>query len=220
MNSGETVPIDGRELEVYAAAPGSGGRPGLLLVHAWWGFNECFRDLCDRLASEGFLVVAPDLYHGEVASTVGEADEMSSTLDVTRAVEDTSAAFEYLRSHRRLADGLGVMAVSMGVSYALRLVQDSPDDVDAAVLFYGTSDGDYAGTSTAVLGHFAENDRFDGERDVEAFRERLRAGAGSVTFRTYPGTEHWFLEPDRPEYDEDAAELAWSRTIEFLRAEL
>lgn len=220
MNSTESISIDDRELQLYTTSPGSDSYPGILLVHAWWGLNECFRTICDRLASEGFLVVAPDLYYGNIASTIDEADAMSSELDAIRAIEDVSAAFDYLQNHQQLANGLGVMAASMGVYYALRVVQDRPDDIDAAVLFYGTSDGDYEGTSIAVLGHFAENDQFESERDVEALRERLKAGDGSVTFHTYPDTNHWFFESDRPEYDEDADKLAWSRTIEFLRTEL
>ena len=220
MSSMESISINDRELQLYVTSPGSESYPGIFLVHAWWGLNECFRDICDRLAKEGFLVVAPDLYHGNVASTIDEADAMSSKLDITRASEDVSAAFGYLRNHQQLVNGLGVMAVSMGVYYALRVVQNRPDDIDAAVLFYGTSDGDYEETSMAVLGHFAENDQFESKRYVEALRERLQAGDGSVTFYTYPNTEHWFFESDRLEYDEDAAELAWSRTVEFLRAEL
>lgn len=220
MNSTESIPIDDRELQLYITSPGSNSYPGILLVHAWWGFNECFRDICDRLAREGFLVVAPDLYYGNVASTIDNADAMSSDLDATRTIEDVSAAFDYLRNHQRLSNGLGVMAASMGVYYALRMVQDQPSYIDAAVLFYGTSDGDYEGTSIAVLGHFGDNDKFECERDVEALQERLQAGDGSITFHTYPDTEHWFFESDRSEYDKDAAELAWSRTIEFLRAEL
>lgn len=220
MHSIESVSIDDRELPLYVTAPDSGSHPGILLVHAWWGLNECFRDICDELAREGYLVVAPDIYHGDVASTIDEADVRSSELDATRAVEDVSSAFEYLHNHQRFANGLGVMAASMGVYFALRMVQDRPNDVDAAVILYGTSDGEYEGTSTAFLGHFGENDEFESERHVEAFRDRLVAGDGSVTFHTYPDTEHWFFESDRPEYDEDAAALTWSRTIEFLQAEL
>lgn len=216
----ETVTSGGRELSLYLGEPTSPGGSGVLLVHPWWGFNECIRDVCDRLAGEGFHVVAPDLYDGEVAETIREAEAMSSGLDATRATEDVSAAFEYLFDHPNLAAGCGVMGFSMGVYYALNVVQARPADVDAAVLFYGTSDGEYSETDTAMLGHYAENDPFESERYIESLRERLSAGNGSVTFYTYPDTEHWFLESDRPEYDEDAAGLAWSRTVEFLRTEL
>lgn len=220
MDSLESVTVDDRDLELYAAAPDSDSHPGVLLLHPWWGFNECMRDACDRLAEAGFLVVAPDLYHGDVATTIEEAEAIESNLDVARVVDDIAAAFDYLRDHPRLAAGPGMVGFSMGVYYGLKVVRDRPNDVDAAVLFYGTSDGEYEGTSMATLGHYASNDQFESERDVDAFRERLLAGGGSVTFHTYPDTEHWFFEPDRPEYDEDAAGLAWSRTIEFLRAEL
>lgn len=160
--------------------------------------------------------MAPDLYYGDVATTVEEAEAIESDLDGTRVLEDIAAALD----HPRLAAGIGVLGFSMGVYYGLDVVRERSSDVDAAVLFYGTNGGEYEGTSMAVLGHFAENDRFESERDVEAFRNRLGAGDGSITFHTYPGTEHWFFESDRLEYDEDAAEAAWSRTIEFLRAEL
>ena len=147
MNSMETISVDDRELQIYVTSLGPDSSLGMLLVHAWWGFNECFKDICDRLAKEGFLVVAPGLYHGDVASTIDEADALSSELDAARAIEEVSAAFEYLRNHQRLANGLGVMAASMGVYYALSVVQDQPDDIDSAVLLYGTSDGEYKETS-------------------------------------------------------------------------
>jgi carboxymethylenebutenolidase len=213
MNSIETVDVDDRDLQMYVTEPESGDHPGVLLVHAWWGLNECFRALCDRLARESFLVVAPDLYDGDVASTIEEAEALSSALDQTEATTDVSAAFDFLRDHENVAGGLGVTGVSMGVGYALWVVRNRANAVDATVLFYGNGGGEYADTSTAFLGHFAEH-------DVEALRERLQAGDGAVTFHTYPNTEHWFFESDRPEYDEEAAQLAWSRTVEFLRTEL
>ena len=220
MNSIETLEANGRDLQMYVTEPESGERPGILLLHAWWGFNECFRDLCDRLAQEGFLVVAPDLYDGDVASTIEEAEALSSALDQTEAQKDVRAAFDFLHEHENVAGGLGLTGFSMGVGYALWVVRNRANDVDAAVLFYGNGGGEYADTSTAFLGHFAEDDEFNNERDVEALRERLQAGNGDVTFHTYSNTQHWFFESDRPEYDEAASELAWSRTVEFLRTKL
>lgn len=220
MNPLKTLEVGNRDLRMYVTHPEAGDHPGVLMVHAWWGFNDCFRDLCDRLAREGFIVVAPDLYGGEVASTIEEADAMSSALDSTRAIEDVGAAFDFLREHENVAGGLCVMGISMGVGYVLGVVQNRANDVDAAVLFYGNGGGDFEDTYTTFLGHFAEHDEFDSARNIEALRERLQAGEESVTFHTYPDTEHWFLESDRPEYDEEAASLAWSRTVEFLRTGL
>lgn len=220
MDSLKSLHVGNHDLRVYVTAPGAGDYPGVLVLHAWWGFNDCFRDLCDRLAREGFTVVAPDLYEGEVASTIQEADEMSSALDSTRAMEDVTAAFDFTRDHENVAGGLGVVGISMGVEYEFWVVQNRPTDVDAAVLFYGNGPGNFEDTSTSFLGHFAENDEFNSRHHVEALRERLQAGEGPVTFHTYPETEHWFVESDRTEYDEEAASLAWSRTVAFLRAEL
>lgn len=220
MDSMKTLEVGNHDLRIYVTRPEAGDHPGVLLIHAWWGFNDCFRDLSDRLAREGFVVVAPDLYDGEVASTIEEADAMSSSLDSTRAVEDVGAAFDFLREHENVAGGLGVVGISMGVGYELWVVRNRANDVHAAVLFYGNGGGDFEGTSTTFLGHFAAQDEFDSPRDIEALRERLQAGEGPVTFHTYPDTEHWFLESDRPEYDEEATSLAWSRTVEFLRSEL
>lgn len=216
----ETLDTDGRTLSMYVTGPDSDDSPGILLAHAWWGFNDCFRDLCDRLASEGFLVVAPDLYDGDVASTIEEAEALASELDQTTAIKDVEAAFDFLRNHENVSGGLGVLGISLGVGYALWTVRNRISEVDAAVLFYGNGGGQFAETSTAVLGHFAEHDEFDSERDVEALRERLLAGDGPVTFHRYSDTEHWFFESDRPEYDAEASQMAWSRTVEFLQTEL
>lgn len=220
MNSSESVAVGDRDLHLYVRAPDTDSTPGVLLIHPWWGFNRFMRDVCDQVAESGLLVVAPDLYRGDVAATIEEAEAIESAFDYGRAVEDVSAAFQYLREHPGTGDTIGVIGFSMGVYFALKMVQNHPAEVDAAVLFYGTSDGDYADTTTSFLGHFAEHDQFDTPSDVDALRTRLEAGAGSVTFHTYPDTEHWFFEADRPEYEEEAAELAWSRTVDFLRTVL
>ncbi|AUV84246.1 dienelactone hydrolase family protein (plasmid) [Salinigranum rubrum] len=220
MNSLKILDVDDHDLRMYIATPGAGNHPGVLMLHAWWGFNDCFRDLCDRLAREGFIVVAPDLYEGEIASTIQTADAMSSALDTSRVIDDVSAAFDFTRQHENVAGGLGVVGISMGVEYAFWVVQSRANDVDAAVLFYGNGAGNFEEISTTFLGHFAEHDEFNSPRHIRALRERLQAGDGSVTFHTYPDTEHWFMESDRAEYDEKAASLAWSRTVEFLRTEL
>ena len=219
MNEYTAISAGDRSFRLYVATPKSESRPGVLVLHPWWGLNEFLRGVCDRLADAGFLVVAPDLYDGTVATTIEEAEAIESTLDGTHAIEDITAALEYLREHPRRTDGLGLVGFSMGAYYGLMVIENRPMVVDAAILFYGTNEGEYEETTTAFLGHFAKNDQFESPDAVEALRDRLQAGAGSVTFHTYPDTEHWFFEADRPEYDEAAAELAWERSIEFLRAE-
>jgi carboxymethylenebutenolidase len=96
-----------------------------------------------------------------------------------------------------------------------------PEVFAAVVVFYGTRGGDYAPAQAAYLGHFAESDEWVAASGVKALQKALRAANRPATFYTYPGTGHWFFEADRPDaYQADAAELAWQRTVEFLRAQL
>ena len=109
----------------------------------------------------------------------------------------------------------------MGAYWALRLSQVRPDDVGAVVAVYGTDDGDYGTARAAYLGHFAEHDDFEPLEAVRALEERIRAAGREVTFHVYPGTGHWFVEPNQPDvYDAAAAELVWDRTLAFLKAQL
>ena len=86
---------------------------------------------------------------------------------------------------------------------------------------YGTDDGDYRTARAAYLGHFAEHDDFEPLQAVRALEERIRAAGREVTFHVYPGTGHWFVEPNQPDvYNAAAAELVWDRTLAFLKAQL
>jgi carboxymethylenebutenolidase len=112
-----------------------------------------------------------------------------------------------------------VIGFSFGVDYALRLSQDHPERVRAVVIFYGAwpLEG-YTRSRAAYLGHFAETDEFVKAAQVEGLESALRAAGRPVTFYTYPRTGHWFFEPDRSDaYRPDAAQLAWERTVSFLR---
>src|SRR5947209_19770553 len=110
----------------------------------------------------------------------------------------------------------------MGAFWGLWLAQELPADVAAVVLFYGTGDGNYSQIRAAFLGHFAETDEFEDPAVVQDLEKVLRTTSGKdVTFNIYPGTKHWFFEKDRPDaYDASAAELAWQRTIRFLKTQL
>ena len=203
----------------FLAVPPAGKGPGLLVLHAWWGLNETMKALCTRLAAEGFVAFAPDLYHGKVAATIEDAGILSSGLDETRAKADVADAVAFLTEHADPAGhGLGVIGFSLGAYFALGLSVDDPDRVRAVVIFYGTGGVDYTRSKATYLGHFAETDPYEPEASVSGLEESLRAAGRSVAFHTYPGTGHWFFEPDRPDaYNEGAAKLAWERTAAFLR---
>src|SRR5947209_18069936 len=106
---------DGRTISAYLAVPEQGSGPGVLVLHAWWGLTEPFRQVCDRLAEAGFVALAPDLYHGKTATTVEEAQELGAALDrdVERVHGDIAGAVQVLHQHdtTRLADGRGKFAI-------------------------------------------------------------------------------------------------------------
>ena len=96
-----------------------------------------------------------------------------------------------------------------------------PQNVRAVVLFYGAYAPDFTRATAAYLGHFAEVDEWEPREGVDELRAALEAAGRPVTFHFYPGTGHWFFEPDRPDaYQPEAAQLAWDRTLAFLAEQL
>jgi carboxymethylenebutenolidase len=207
--------------EGFLAVPPSGEGPGVLVLHAWWGLNDTIKVLCTRLAEAGFIAFAPDLYHGKVADSISDAESLGASLDATylRAKAEIADAAMFLHDRAGRDDrGLAVIALSLGVYYALDLAAADPERIRSVVLFYGTGDDDYSNSRAAYLGHFAEDDEFEPLSNVDQLEESLRRAGRPVTFYRYPDTGHWFIEPDRPDaYDEGAARLAWDRTLAFLR---
>lgn len=208
--------------EGYMAVPATGGGPGVIVIHAWWGLTEFFRQTCDRLAEEGFLAYAPDLYSSATAKTIEQAERLSSKLDRKVADRKVVEAVDYLLSHPRLSsDRIGVIGFSLGAEFALTLACNRPDTVRAVVLFYGTGSGRFDKAKAAFMGHFAENDSYEPPEYVSSLEKSLVAAGRKVTFYTYAGKKHWFFEENVPgAYDSDAAKLAWERTVAFLRTQL
>jgi carboxymethylenebutenolidase len=212
----------GKSNDAYLAIPDGGKGRGVLVLHAWWGLTGFFKSLCDRLADDGFVALAPDLYHGKTASTVDRAKQLGSKLKNDIVARELSGAVAYLRSNSAaVGERIGVVGFSMGGYYALGLARQRLDDIAAAVVFYGMRTLDYRETKAAFLGHFAEDDKWAPSEKVRKLEERIRAAGREVNFYTYPGTKHWFFEEDRPDaYDANASRLAWYRTVDFLRNRL
>ncbi len=219
---------DGRTISGYLAVPEHGSGPGVVVLHAWWGLTEPFRQVCDRLAQAGFVALAPDLYHGKTAASVEEAQALGAALDrdVERVRGDIAGAVQILRQHdaTHLANGRGKLALvgfSLGGAYALDLSVRMAQEIAAVVTFYDSYPGlDFSGAKAAYLCHFAEDDSFIPAESVAQMEQALQAAGRPVTCYTYPGTTHWFFEENRPEYDAQAARLAWQRTIAFLHKRL
>jgi carboxymethylenebutenolidase len=206
----------------YVVAPPSGQGPALLVLHAWWGLTPFIRQWCDRLADEGFAVIAPDLYAGESADRPDEAEQLLAEMDVNRAADlvlSTTAAVRDLP----IADGgpIGVVGFSMGASWGLWLAARAPEHVAATVAYYGTQGIELDEATGAFLGHFAEHDELVSDDEVVELEAHLRLLGKDVEFHRYAGTGHWFAESDRPAaFDPGAAQLAWERTVAFLHEHL
>lgn len=204
----------------YLALPAAGTASPVLVLHPWWGLNDTVRGVCDRLADAGFVAFAPDLYHGEVTDQIAEADRLAAALgakvDQARAEIDTALTFIRERAGQPEAE-LAVIGFSMGAFYALDLSARA-DQVRRVVVFYGAGPADFNQARAAYLGHFAADDPYESVENVAWLETTLKDAGRPVTFYTYPATGHWFFEPDRPDaYNAAAADLAWERTLAFLR---
>ncbi len=213
--------------EGFLAVPTSGNGRGVLVLHAWWGLNDTIKNFCTRLAEHGFVAYAPDLYHGQVADTIPDAEILSQAVDANhvqteaKVAEATLFLAEYVGQPAR---GVAVVAFSLGGYYALQLSNADPAHIHSVVLFYGTG-GDFYGTSAEdfinsradYLGHFAENDPYEPPSNADKLERALRQAGRPVTLYRYSGVGHWFFEPDRTDaYNAEAANLAWERTLQFL----
>jgi carboxymethylenebutenolidase len=205
----------------FLALPATGKGQGVLVLHAWWGLNDTIKAFCTRLAESGFVAFAPDLYHGKVADNVADAETLGKALDSNhlQAKAEIANAIMFLTERSDLTDrGLAVIGFSLGAYYALDLSAADPEHIRSVVLFYGTGPADFSRSKAEYLGHFAGNDEFEPQSNVDDLEESLRRAGRPVTFHRYSNTGHWFFEPDVLQaYNQAAARLAWNRTLAFLK---
>jgi len=210
--------VNGKNINAYLAQPANGG-PGILLLHAWWGLKPFFKQVSDQLAEKGYTVVAPDLYEGDIAKTIEEAETMHAKHDNEFMSDIVKAAKDHLTSLRK-GKPIGLMGFSMGAAQALVIAENDPDKIATTVLFYGAYPMNFNKIKSKVLGNFCEVDEWEPIEGVREMESNLKAAGVDVTVYIYPNVHHWFMEEDRPEHNPDAAQLAWQRTFEFLKKNL
>ncbi|MGW8227213.1 MAG: dienelactone hydrolase family protein [Anaerolineales bacterium] len=225
MQSGSVLQgfdLKGRTFNGYLALPEAGRGAGLLVFHAWWGLNDFILQTCDKLARSGFTTLAPDYYAGNTAKTIEDARTLKQQMDRKATNQLVALAADYLVQELQVeTPRLGALGFSLGAGFALEAARSRSQFVKAVVLFYGTGGGKLDKTDAVFMGHFAEDDLWGAHpKKVDALAERIRVANREEKFFTYPNTKHWFLETDRPEYDQVAAELAWARTVTFLQNQL
>jgi carboxymethylenebutenolidase len=188
---------------------------GLVLFHAWWGLNADVRKRAESLRQDGYAVVTPDFFGGRVASTIDEANVLSSSFEKDEAAL-TEIAETAVVDLAGKVDRVGIVAWSFGAWYTWKMGIAHPDKVRAIVLFYGFGPKAVAGPMPPVLAHFAEQDPYEDIGRAREIEREMRAGGKDVRVELYAGTRHWFDERSRPEFDGAASALAWQRTNAFL----
>ncbi|MFO0761673.1 MAG: dienelactone hydrolase family protein [Byssovorax sp.] len=213
---------DGSKVEGEIALPaGTGKAPGLVVIQEWWGVNDHIRSLVDRFAAEGFVALAPDLYHGVTPKDGGEAGKLMSALDGARALEDIRAAVHALLAHDRVNGKVGVTGFCMGGAYTLVATTRIPE-VAAGVSFYGIPPAgriDFK-AHKPLMKHVATHDGWVTVPAAEKLKAEFEAHGGALTLHTYDA-EHAFMNDTRPEvHNPEAAKLAWQRSVSFLHQHL
>jgi len=217
-----SILINGTPTPAYLALPESGSGPGVLVLHAWWGLNSFFKSFCERLAGQGFVALAPDLYAGKVAQTIAEAQMLMAEGKFEQAQTAVAGSLAYLGGLPAVTGkGLAAVGFSMGASWALWLSTFAPQEMAAVVTFYGTDTLDPTIAQAAYQGHYAAADPYEPLEGVHRLETSLKEAGLIVKFYVYPQTGHWFMEDDRPDaYNPAAARLAWGRLVNFLHKKL
>jgi carboxymethylenebutenolidase len=227
----ETVSFasNGSTASGYLVRPSGGSGPGVLVIQEWWGLDSGIKEMADRLGAAGFVALAPDLYHGEVAGhdEMDKAGQLMQSLPADRAGRDMSGAIDYLAGLDGVTGrGMGVVGFCMGGMLSLIIAAMRPDKITAAVPFYGFPQGDsepdWSRLAARVRGHMAENDDFFGPDAAKALETKLRAMGKDVTFTVHPGTGHAFMGPHNAlgTFNEKVAAEVWPKVLAFLHETL
>ncbi len=208
----------------YLAEPASGKGPGVVVIQEWWGLVAHIKDVCDRFAGEGFVALAPDIYHGEVAKSPDEAGKKMMALRIDEAEKDLSGAINYLIDHSATTGNkVGTIGFCMGGALSLYAATKNAN-VGACIVFYGIHPNvkpDLPNLQSPLLGIYAERDKSVPPSVVHDLERQLKSLGKSVETHIYPRTDHAFFNDTRPEvYNEEAATDAWRRVIEFFRKHL
>jgi carboxymethylenebutenolidase len=197
--------------------------PAVIVIHEWWGLNENVRAMAERLAAEGYMVLAVDLFEGETADSPGVARQL-----MLKAVESPQHASSNIRQAYQFIETAGAPSVAslgwcFGGGWSLNTAMLFPDDLDAAVIYYGqvTDDEDkLRPVNVPILGFFGAEDKGISVDSVKAFEQSLQRLRKEHELHIYPGAGHAFANPTGNNYKPEFAEDAWQRTLAFLQEKL
>jgi carboxymethylenebutenolidase len=218
-----TFPSAGGEAHGYLALPESGKGPGVIFIQEWWGLVDHIRDVADRLAAEGFVALAPDLYGGRIAHDGKEAGEMMSKLPEEKGARLLAGAVDYLLGSEAVTSKtVGTIGFCMGGGFVLALAAQQGEKISAAVPFYGVGQGlpdSYAGVRAAIQGHYGKQDSSYPVEKAKAQAEQIRRESGAEVEYFYYDAPHAFHNDENPQgnYRPEEAQLAWKRAVGFLK---
>ena len=222
-------PSNGHSASGYLATPASGQGPGILVIQEWWGLDWGIKAVADQLAGDGFVALAPDLYHGALAAhdEMDKAAHLMQSMPADRAGRDMSGAVDFLAAHQAVtSERIGVVGFCMGGMLSFLIAANRPDKVAAVVPFYGFPQGehqpDYSKIAAAIDGHMAEHDSFFGPDAARALEARLRGLGKHATLTVHPGTGHAFMAPHNAlgTYNAALAATIWPEVVTFLKTTL
>jgi carboxymethylenebutenolidase len=219
-----TFPSNGSTAHGYLATPAGGSGPGVIVIQEWWGLTDHVVSVADRLAAEGFVALAPDLFGGRTTHDADEAGNLLMSLPVDEAARDLGGAVDFLLAQDAVtSQTVGAIGFCMGAGFGLRLAAQQGSRVSAAVPFYGVGPGvpnSFAGLTAAVQGHYAEQDSMYPPADARAQEEQIRAESGAPVEYFFYDAGHAFHNDENlmGTYDPAAAKTAWERSVAFLKA--
>jgi carboxymethylenebutenolidase len=219
------IPWNGSEIAGYLAVPEAGSGPGTIVLQEWWGLDDSVRAACDRFAGAGFVALAPDLYGKETTNEPDEAQRMMMNLEMDKVARQMSGAVDLLAGHETVAgDKVGSMGYCLGGGLSIWAASVN-DKVGAAVSFYGVfphGKPDFSQIKVPVQGHFGLADDFIPEEAARGLEQELKDAGVDAEFFFYEGCGHAFASENNRigTGNEEAKGLAWSRTTDFLRANL
>ena len=212
---------DGKECSAFYVEPAAGSQaPGIVVIQEWWGLNDQIKSVAAELADQGYVALAADLYDGKVTTDPGQAQALMEAMDPAKATDILASWIDWLKGHGGGNGKIATIGWCFGGGWSLNASLAAP--VDATVIYYGRVDqpaeklGSLKGP---VLGHFGEKDQWINHKMVSGFETAMKSAGKPLTVYWY-NANHAFANPTGANYDKPDAQLAWSRTLEFLKRQL
>ena len=214
-------PSNGQTGNGYLAVPASGRGPGVIVLQEWWGLVDHIKEVADRFAAEGFVALAPDMYHGESATSPDVAGKLMMALDIGRVEKDLRGAVDALLARDEVTSArVGTVGFCMGGQLSLYAACENRS-VGACVVFYGIHPNvtpNLPALAGPVLGFFAEQDAHVPPASARQLEADLKAAGKTTDFTIFEGADHAFFNDSRPDvYHAAYAATCWARMLAFYR---